>query len=68
MPSTTSHVRFDAALISESHLKREKLVIVAKEALKFSWAGTGSAATSTASKGTSAGVLALVRTRWFSKP
>ena len=68
MPSTTSHVRFDAALISESHLEREKLVIVAKEARKFSWAGTGSAATSTASKGTSAGVLALVRTRWFSKP
>ena len=68
MPSTTSHVRFDAALISESHLKREKLVIVAKEARKFSWAGTGSAATSTASKGTSAGVLALVRTLWFSKP
>ena len=31
-------------------------------------AGTGSAATSTASNGTSAGVLALVRTHWFSKP
>ena len=59
---------FDAALISETHLERGKLVIAAKEARKFSWAGTRSAATSTASNGTSAGVLALVRTRWFSKP
>ena len=40
----------------------------AKEARKFSWAGTGSEAISTDSNGTSAGVLALVRTRWFSKP
>ena len=40
----------------------------AKEARKFSWAGTGSGAISTASNGTSAGVLALVRTRWFSTP
>ena len=39
----------------------------AKEARKFSWAGTGIAAINTASNGTSAGVLALVRTRWFSK-
>ena len=59
---------FDAALIAETHLEREKLVIAAKEARKISWAGTGSAATSTASNCTSAGVLALVRTRWFSKP
>ena len=29
---------FDAALISETHLEREKLVIAAKEARKFSWA------------------------------
>ena len=43
--------------------KERKLVIAAKEARKLSWAGTGSAATSTASNGTSAGVLALVRTR-----
>ena len=43
-------------------------MIAAKEARKFSWAGTGSAATSTASNGTSAGVLTLVRSRWFSKP
>ena len=59
---------FDEALTSETHLERKKLVTAAKEARKFSWAGTGSAATSTASNGTSAGVLALVRTRWFSKP
>ena len=59
---------FDAALIAENHLEREKLVIAAKEARNISWAGTGSAATSTASNCTSAGVLALVRTRWFSKP
>ena len=59
---------FDAALISETHLEREKLVTAAKEARKFTWAGTGSEAISTASNGTSAGVLALVRTRWFSKP
>ena len=58
---------FDAALISETHLDREKLVTAAK-ARKFSWAGTGSPAISTASNGTSAGVLALVRTRSFSKP
>ena len=37
------------------------------EARKFSWAGTGSAAVNTAKNGTSAGVLASVRTRWFSK-
>ena len=59
---------FDAALISETHLEREKLVTAAKEARKFSCAGAGSAAISTASNGTSAGVLAMVRTRWFSKP
>ena len=57
---------FDAALISETHLEREKLVL--KKARKFSWAGTGSAAISTARNDTSAGVLALVRTRWFTKP
>ena len=59
---------FDAALISETHLEREKLVTAAKEARKFSWAGTGSAAISTANNDTSAGVLALVRTRRFSAP
>ena len=59
---------FDAALISETHCEREKLVTAAQEARQFSWAGPGSAAISTASNGTSAGVLALVRTRWFSKP
>ena len=59
---------FDAALISETHLEREELVTAAKEARKFSWAGTRSAAISTANNGTSAEVLALVRTRWFSKP
>ena len=59
---------FDAALISETYLGGEKLVTAANEARKFSWAGTGSAAISTANNGTSAGVLALVRTRWFSKP
>ena len=56
---------FDAALISETHLEREKL---AEEARKFSWASTGSAAISAASSCTSAGVLALVRTRWKPKP
>ena len=59
---------FDAALISETHLEKEKLGTAAKEARKFSWAGTGSAAISTANNGTSAGVLALVRSRWFSEP
>ena len=54
--------------ISETHLESGKLVTAAKEARIFSWAGTGSAAISTASHGTSAGVLALVRSRWFSKP
>ena len=59
---------FDAALISETHLGREKMVTAGKEARTFSWAGTGSATISTANNGTSAGVLALVRTRWFPKP
>ena len=59
---------FDAALVSETHLEREKLVTAAQRTRKFSWAGTGSAAISTARNGTSAGVLALVRTRWVSKP
>ena len=49
-------------------LGRDKLVTAATEARKSSWAGTGSAAISTASNGISAEVLALVRTRWFSKP
>ena len=35
MPSTT-------ALISETHLEKEKLVTAAKEARTFSWAGTSS--------------------------
>ena len=43
-------------------------MLLNKEARIFSWAGTGSAAISTANNGASAGVLALVRTRWFSKP
>ena len=55
---------FDAALISETHLEREKLVTAVKAAMKLPWAGTGSAAISTANNGASAGVLALVRTRW----
>ena len=58
---------FDAALSFETHLEREKLVTAAKVARTFSWAGTGSAAISTANNGTCAGVLALVHTRWFSK-
>ena len=67
MPSTNYILTsdFDAALTSETHLEREKLVMAAKEPRKFSWAGTGSAATSTASNGTSEGALALVRTCWF---
>ena len=59
---------FDAALTSETHLGRDKLVIAVTEARKSSWAGTGCAAITTANNGTSAGVLALVRTRWSSKP
>ena len=59
---------FDAALISETHLGRDKLVTAVTEARKSSWAGTDSAAISTANNGTSAGVLAWVRTHWFSKP
>ena len=57
----------DAALISENHRGREKLVTAAKEARKSSWAGTGRAAIDTANNGTRAGVLALVRTPCFSK-
>ena len=53
---------FAAALISETHLRRDKLVSAATEARKSSWAGTGSAAISTANNGANAGVLASVRT------
>ena len=59
---------FDAALISETHLRKERLLSAVTEAKKSGWAGTGSAATNTVNNGTSAGVLALVRKRWFSKP
>ena len=59
---------FDAALISETHLGKERLLSAVTEAKKSGWAGTGSAATNTVINGTSAGVLALVRKRWFSKP
>ena len=59
---------FDATPISETLLEREKLVTAAEDARTSSRASTGSsAAISTASNGTSAVVLALVRTRWFSK-
>ena len=57
---------FGAALISEPHLEREKLATAAKEARTISWAGTGSATISNANNGTSAGEIALVRSRWFS--
>ena len=45
---------FDAALISETHLEREKLVPAAIEARKSSRVGTSSAAMRTANNGTSA--------------
>ena len=59
---------FDATLISETHLRKEGLLSAVTEAKKSGWAGTGSAATNTVNNGTSAGVLTLVRKRWFSKP
>ena len=59
---------FDATLISETHLRRDGLLSAVTEAKKSEWAGTGSAATNTVNNGTSAGVLTLVRKRWFSKP
>ena len=59
---------FDAALISETHLGKERLLSAVTEAKKSGWAGTGSAAANTVNHGTSAGVLALVRKHWFSKP
>ena len=58
---------FEAALISD-HLGKKRLLSAVTEAKKSGWAGTGSAATNTVNNGTSAGVLALVRKRWFSKP
>ena len=51
---------FDATLISETHLGRDRLLSAVEEARKSGWAGTGSAATNTVNNGTSAGVLALV--------
>ena len=45
-----------------------KLMASVMEARKSAWARTGSAAISTANNGTSAGVLALVRRRWYSNP
>ena len=59
---------FDATLISETHLRKDGLLSAVTEAKKSGWAGTGSAATNTVNNGTSAGVLTLVRKRWFSKP
>ena len=59
---------FDATLISETHFRKEGLLTAVTEAKKSGWAGTGSAATNTVNNGTSAGVLTLVRKRWFSKP
>ena len=58
---------FDAALISETRLGKERLLSAVTEAKKSGWAGTGSATKNTVNYGTSAGVLALVRKRWFSK-
>ena len=58
----------DATLISETHLRRDGLLSAVTEAKKSGWSGAGSAATNTANNGTSAGVLTLVRKRWFSKP
>ena len=69
MPSTTFSRPISTQLsFPKPTWKREKLVTAAKEARTFSWAGTGSAAISTANNGTSKGTLALFRTRWFSKP
>ena len=51
---------FDAALISETHLEEAKLLTAVDQARKSAWAGTGRTAISTAIKGTSAGVLALL--------
>ena len=59
---------FDATLISEIRLTSDGLLSAVTEAKKSGWAGTGSAATNTVNNGTSAGVLTLVRKRWFSKP
>ena len=61
---------FDAALISQTHLGKERLLSAVTEAKKSGWAGTGSAATNTVNNGTSAsaGVLALVPKRWFQAP
>ena len=51
MPSTT----FSRQISTSETTWKEKLVTAAKEARKFSWADTGSAAISTANKGTSSG-------------
>ena len=56
---------FDATLISETHLRRDGLLSPVTEAKKSGWAGTDSEATNTVINGTSAGVLTLVRKRWF---
>ena len=59
---------FDATLISETHLRRDGPLSAVTEANKSGWSGAGSAATNIVNNGTSAGVLTLVRKRWFSKP
>ena len=51
---------FDAALISETHLEEAKLTTAVDQARKSVFACTGRTAISTAIKGTSAGVLALL--------
>ena len=70
MPSTTFSRPISTQLsISETHLEREKLVTAAKKKRENSHGQAQAvSAISTASNGTSAGVLALVHARWFSKP
>ena len=67
MPGTTSSLPILTQRSSQRATK-EGLLSAVTEAKKSGWAGTGSAATNTVDHGTSAGVLTLVRKRWFSKP
>ena len=68
MPGTTFSLPVLTQRSSQTHLRRGGLLSAVTEAKKSGWAGTGSAATNTVNNGASAGVLTLVRKRWFSKP
>ena len=67
-PGPTFSLPILTQLAIRAHLERDKLVVADKEARNSAWAGTGSAGNQHCTQRYKPGVLALVRTRWFSEP